>query len=92
MRWQGLAARARELADAKVSDAAARVVKLMKDRFNSAFGKDESGLPRAWRPGDDLHGIARKAKLEAVGVLALLALSRLDPESHNSAASKVRAE
>lgn len=67
-----------EVVEAKSRDASAAALAHMKQAFARVFSKDSKGLPRTWRPLDDVAAINRKAQREALRVLALLAVSRLD--------------
>ena len=67
-----------EVVEAKSRDASAAALAHMKQAFARVFSKDSKGLPRIWRPLDDVAAINRKAQREALRVLALLAVSRLD--------------
>ncbi|OUS49253.1 root hair defective 3 GTP-binding protein [Ostreococcus tauri] len=67
-----------EVVDAKARDAATAASMHMKQAFARVFSKDSKGLPRVWRPLDDVAGINKKAQREALRVLALLAVTRLD--------------
>lgn len=71
---------ARSTVAAKAREAAEGALARMKERFGATFGKDERGLPRAWRPTDDLAAIAAAAKADAARVLGLLVAVRLDEE------------
>ncbi|KAJ3122976.1 Dynamin-like GTPase that mediates homotypic ER fusion [Nowakowskiella sp. JEL0407] len=42
-----------------------RVLSRLRNRFNESFRYDENGIPRVWRPGDDLDTYFIKAKEEA---------------------------
>ena len=66
-----------EVVEAKSRDASAAALAHMKQAFARVFSKDSKGLPRTWRPLDDVAAINRKAQREAL-LLARLAASRLD--------------
>jgi len=70
-----------EVVDAKARDAASGAMAHMKHAFARVFSKDSKGLPRIWRPLDDVAAINRKAQREALRVLALLAVSRLGDDA-----------
>lgn len=70
-----------EVVDAKARDAASGAMAHMKQAFARVFSKDSKGLPRIWRPLDDVAAINRKAQREALRVLALLAVSRLGEDA-----------
>ena len=74
-----------EVVDAKARDAASSALTHMKQAFARVFSKDSKGLPRVWRAMDDVSGINRKAQREALRVLALLAVTRLDDEADKKA-------
>ena len=63
----------------KVRDAAAQVGPRLRARFGDAFAKDPAtGLPRAWGPRDDVDAAAAVALREALDLLGVLAIMRLD--------------
>ena len=94
---QAAAARARltalcaAVAEAKAREAAQGTLGRMKDRFGKAFTADERGLPRVWRPADDLAAIALRAKADAARVMGLLVALRLDPAFDDAADSALAA-
>ncbi|MDP2434861.1 MAG: hypothetical protein Q8P67_03890 [archaeon] len=51
----------------------------MQKRFGSVFDRDEQGLPRRWKPEDNIATIYRKAFESASSVLEGLTILRLDP-------------
>jgi hypothetical protein len=76
----------------KVRDAAAQVGPRLKARFGDAFAKDPStGLPRAWSPRDDVDAAAAGALREALDLLAVLAIMRLDAAADTPAQAAARA-
>ena len=77
----------------KAREASAGCVARLKERFGEAFSRDDKGLPRVWRPADDIDASASSARAAAVGVLALLAVLRLDAsldEPAHAATSSLR--
>ena len=50
----------------------------MKTAFARVFSKDSKGLPRTWKAADDVGAANRKAQREALRVLGLLCVLRLD--------------
>ena len=52
----------------------------VKERFNQAFQRDESGLPQSWTPGTDIPGVATAARRRAAVLLAQLCFARLHCE------------
>ena len=75
---QNMRNRITEVVDGKSRDAATAALAHMKQAFARVFSKDSKGLPRIWRPLDDVAAINRKAQREALRVLSLLAVTRLD--------------
>ena len=76
----------------KVRDAAAQVGPRLRARFGDAFAKDPStGLPRAWSPRDDVDAAAAAALREALDLLGVLAIMRLDAAADTPAQAAARA-
>jgi len=73
--------RVTEVVEAKSRDAASAALTHMKQAFSRLFSKDSRGLPRIWRPLDDVAAINRKAQKEALRVLALLSITRLGDDT-----------
>jgi hypothetical protein len=73
-----VAAELRAALEAKARDAAAGAPARLRDRFSEVFAKDERGLPRAWRPADDIDAAAGAGRAEAARTLGALAVLRLD--------------
>ena len=82
----------RELTCDKAGEAAASVGASMHASFSSSFAHDPStGLPRAWRPREDVDGAAAGAMAGAAAVLGALTVLRLDPQL-DAAGEKAAAE
>jgi hypothetical protein len=64
--------------EARAREAAAGAPARLRDRFAEVFAKDERGLPRAWRPADDVDAAAAAGRAEAARALGALAVLRLD--------------
>lgn len=56
----------------------------VKERFNQAFQRDESGLPQSWTPGTDVPGVATAARRQAAVLLAQLCFARLHCEGDDA--------
>jgi len=54
--WQALRAKI----DEQVADAA--IISKLRAHFEERFRYDESGIPRVWRPDDDIDGAYKAAK------------------------------
>jgi len=72
------AAKLRALVEDKCAEAAVGAGARLKERFGRVFGFDEKGLPRLWRPTDDIDAAASAAKAAAAETLALLSILRLE--------------
>jgi hypothetical protein len=73
-----VASELRAALEAKARDAASGAPARLRDRFSEVFAKDERGLPRAWRPTDDIDAAAGAGRAEAARTLGALAVLRLD--------------
>jgi hypothetical protein len=49
----------------------------LRENFEDKFRYDESGVPRIWRPTDDIEGIYTKARESTITVIPLLARFKL---------------
>ncbi|TXT04042.1 uncharacterized protein COLE_07739 [Cutaneotrichosporon oleaginosum] len=49
------------------------VLSTLRDNFEQRFRYDENGVPRVWRPEDDLEGAFKKARDETLTLLPLFA-------------------
>jgi protein SEY1 len=49
----------------------------LRENFEDKFRYDEAGVPRIWRPTDDIEGIYTKARESTLTLIPLLALFRL---------------
>ncbi|KAL9110887.1 MAG: hypothetical protein Q9227_004687 [Pyrenula ochraceoflavens] len=49
----------------------------LRENFEDKFRYDEAGVPRIWRPTDDIEGIYTKARESTLSVIPLLARFRL---------------
>ncbi|TPX64263.1 hypothetical protein SpCBS45565_g06003 [Spizellomyces sp. 'palustris'] len=61
-----------------------KVIERLRHKFEGKFRYDEAGLPRVWKPGDDIDGQFSKARDEADNLSVLYSkidvpLSKLDP-------------
>jgi protein SEY1 len=65
-----------EVADVSLHEKLRRRYGLSYSRFESLFRYDDKGIPRVWKPTDDLDSFFAKAKAESESLLALL--SRID--------------
>ena len=70
---------------AKIDEQTADAVILSKLRthFEERFRYDEHGVPRVWKPDDDIDGIFKKARDQTVGLLPLY--SRIKPQDSSLA-------
>lgn len=53
----------------------------LRENFEDKFRYDEQGVPRIWRPTDDIEGIYTKARESTITVIPLLARFRLSKTS-----------
>jgi len=49
----------------------------LRENFEDKFRYDEEGVPRIWRPSDDIEGIYTRARESTLGLIPLLARFRL---------------
>jgi hypothetical protein len=63
----------------------ATVVNTLRTTFEDRFRYDEAGLPRVWKPEDDIEAAFKKAKDE-VGSLSYAWRMQLIPDSRPAAA------
>jgi hypothetical protein len=49
----------------------------LRENFEDKFRYDEEGVPRIWRPSDDIEGIYTKARESTLGLIPLLSRFRL---------------
>jgi len=52
----------------------------MEKKFNESFRMDDKGLPRRWRPGDDISSKFEEARKLGYRVLDLYSIIRLNPK------------
>jgi len=52
----------------------------MEKKFNEVFRMDDRGLPRRWKPGDNVAGKFGESRKVGMRVLDLYSIIRLDPE------------
>lgn len=64
------------LAKVKEHTADAALLAKLRDAFEERFRYDESGIPRVWKPEDDIDGVFKKAK-DVVSTLSSAACDRL---------------
>lgn len=57
------------------------VLATLRDNFEQRFRYDEAGVPRVWRPDDDLEGAFKKARDETLTLLPLFAEIKPQDES-----------
>lgn len=57
------------------------VLSTLRDNFEQRFRYDENGVPRVWRPDDDLEGAFKKARDETLTLLPLFAEVKPQDES-----------
>ena len=55
----------------------------LRENFEDKFRYDEAGVPRIWRPTDDIEGIYTKAREGTLTLIPLLSRFRLDEEGGN---------
>jgi hypothetical protein len=53
----------------------------LRENFEDKFRYDESGVPRIWRPTDDIEGVYTKARESTITVIPLLARFKLSKTS-----------
>lgn len=53
------------------------LINKLRDAFEERFRYDDEGVPRVWRPDDDIDGIFRKARDETLALIPLY--SRISP-------------
>lgn len=53
----------------------------LRENFEDRFRYDESGVPRIWRPTDDIEGVYTRAREATLGLIPLLARFRLSETS-----------
>jgi hypothetical protein len=53
----------------------------LRENFEDKFRYDESGVPRIWRPTDDIEGVYTKARESTITVIPLLARFKLTKTS-----------
>jgi hypothetical protein len=63
----------------------ATVVNTLRTTFEDRFRYDEAGLPRVWKPEDDIEAAFKKAKDE-VSVFSFASSNQLIPDSRLTAA------
>jgi len=56
------------------------ILQVMQRRFHKLFSNDESGRPRVWDADDDVPALFDLAREEAIKVIDVLAVVRLDPK------------
>jgi GTPase Era involved in 16S rRNA processing len=66
-----------------MKEKANNIVYLMERKFNSTFKLDEHGVPRNWKPQDDIKTIYMNAKKEAEKLLDLLSIVRLQEDDES---------
>jgi protein SEY1 len=71
--WLALRARV----DEQTADNA--ILAKLRAHFEERFRYDEQGVPRVWRPGDDIDGIYKRAKEETIELIPLY--SRIAPRA-----------
>ena len=49
----------------------------LRENFEDKFRYDDAGVPRIWRPGDDIEGLYTKARESTLALIPLLARFRL---------------
>ena len=67
-------ARAQAALSAFLASCTANLGATLRDVFMESFAKDETGALRSWRPGEDIPGLARKARAAACATLAALSV------------------
>mmetsp|Transcript_29954 Transcript_29954/g.41475 ORF Transcript_29954/g.41475 Transcript_29954/m.41475 type:complete len:854 (-) Transcript_29954:192-2753(-) len=82
----------REVVCGRVRDAAAGAVVRMREAFQSTFQRDEKGMPQLWGARADIPEAAKKAKLSAARVLALLTVSELDEDEESLVGGRQKGE
>ncbi|KKY29264.1 putative protein sey1 [Phaeomoniella chlamydospora] len=55
----------------------------LRENFEDKFRYDEAGVPRIWRPTDDIEGIYTKARESTLTLIPLLSRFRLSEEGGN---------
>jgi hypothetical protein len=56
---------------------------IMSKKFEAAFNQDEKGLPRRWKPSDDIAKIFLESRQQSEELLEYFAVIRLQPEQDN---------
>lgn len=70
--WVGL----REKIDEELMEG--NILMKLRENFEDKFRYDEAGVPRIWRPSDDIEGIYTKAKESTLKLIPLLSNFRLE--------------
>jgi len=65
----------RERIDEEVMES--NILMKLRENFEDKFRYDEEGVPRIWRPTDDIEGIYTKARESTLGLIPLLSRFRL---------------
>ncbi|KAK4187578.1 RHD3/Sey1 [Podospora australis] len=65
----------REKIDEEVMES--NILMKLRENFEDKFRYDEDGVPRIWRPTDDIEGIYTKARESTLGLVPLLSRFRL---------------
>ncbi|GAP90094.1 putative protein SEY1 [Rosellinia necatrix] len=75
--WVGL----RERVDEEVMEG--NILLKLRENFEDKFRYDDAGVPRIWRPGDDIEGIYTRARESTLTLIPLLSKFRLST-THSS--------
>jgi hypothetical protein len=65
----------------RLLDQVKHINEIMKKKFDSTFSFDPDGLPRRWKPEDDVKGLFKIASVKGEEVLEALCIMRLTPLS-----------
>jgi len=67
-----------------IKEKASNIDLLMNQKFNLLFNTDKSGIPKSWKPGDDINKEWKNAKHECEQLLDLFGRMRLSDKDFNS--------
>lgn len=75
---QNLKDYSQSLVEKKAREEAAKILIRMKDRFSTVFSHDKDSMPRVWTGKEDIRAITKDARAEALSLLSVMAVIRLD--------------